>query len=70
MMDSASFSLIPSRELQTWQIKWPLRLINLMRCSSQKPISRSRSDISADATSSVMETVVPARMWLKGQASC
>lgn len=66
-MDSASFLLIPSRALQTWQIRLDWRATSLIFCSSQKPISRSRWVTSWEAESRLMQTTVPSAMWLSGQ---
>ena len=66
-MVSASAALMPKRALQTWGIRLPARLNNLICCSSQKPISRSRCVVSGDAASCLMHTTVPAWMRLNGQ---
>ena len=38
MIESASFSEMASRALQTWQMKLDCRVSSLIRCSSQNPV--------------------------------
>lgn len=57
---------MPSRALQTWQIRLVWRLRSLIFCSSQKPISRKRCVTSAGAESCLMRTSAPVRTLLSG----
>jgi hypothetical protein len=66
-MVSANCSLMPSRALQTWQIRLDCLLSNLTICFSPKPISRSRTRISGAPDKCLTQTTVPALTWLKGQ---
>jgi hypothetical protein len=66
-IDSANFSLIPSRALQTLQMKLEFRARSLIFCCSKTPNSRSRSDISGLVMSCLMQTTDPASTWLNGQ---
>ena len=59
-IDSASFSEMPKRALQTWQMKLELRANSLIFCFSKTPNSRKRSDISGWVMSCLMQTVDPA----------
>ena len=66
-MFSASSGLSPRRALQTRQMRFGWRLSNLMRCCSQKPNSRSRTETSGGPSSRLIRTAVPATTRLKGQ---
>src|SRR2546423_12813246 len=66
-MASASWLLMPRRALHTWQMRLLCRLRSLICCSSQKPISRRRWEISGEAESCLMRTAVPATTRLNGQ---
>src|SRR5256885_8527441 len=66
-IESASFLLMPSRALHTWQIRLDWRATSLIFWSSQKPISRNRCVTSLEAESRLMHTTVPSATWLSGQ---
>jgi hypothetical protein len=66
-MASANSALMPRRALQTWQMTLLCWLSNLMRCSSQKPISRRRREISGEALSCLIRQAVPTLNLLSGQ---
>jgi len=66
-IESANSSLIPSRALQTWQMRFEFRASNLICCSSQMPSSRNRAVTSGAAESCLMQTTVPASTRLNGQ---
>lgn len=63
----ANSSLMPRRELQTRQIKLEWRLRSRMRCCSQKPNSRRRSEVSGVVVSCLMQTTTPTCTRLSGQ---
>lgn len=68
-MDLASFSLIPRRALQTWQMKLEFLETNRIFWSSKTPSSRNRSVTSGEVNSCLMQTIEPDCTCERGQTS-